>query len=81
MSKIQPTYTIEELTRIYLDNELRNIEKIYMKNNSPETRVDMLNRMASMDNNNYIDQKTKQYIYSKFKLIYDEMCAAALKKD
>lgn len=77
MSKIQPTYTITELTKIYIDNELRDIEKFYIKNNSRGTRAGVLNVMDTMDNYNDIDPEIRQYIYLKFKLLYEEMCAVA----
>lgn len=73
MPAIQSTYTITELMKIYIDNELRDIEKFYIKNNSHELRVDMLNRVVSMENNKYIDPGIKQYIHSKLKKIYEEM--------
>lgn len=77
MPAIQPAYTITELTKIYIDNELRDIEKFYIKNNSRGTRDGVLNVMDTMDNYNDIDPEIRQYIYLKFKLLYEEMCAVA----
>lgn len=77
MPAIQPAYTITELTKIYIDNELRDIEKFYLKNNSNGMRVDMLHHVVSMDHHNGMDTGIRRYIHSKFKLLYEEMCAAA----
>lgn len=81
MPLIQPTYTIEELIKIYIDYKLRGIEEHHLQNNSHETRLEVFNKMVEINNSKDFDPETRQYIYSKLKLIYESMCAATLNKN